>query len=241
MSDSHNASACLPPQHASLSQQGRGTLTDLDELIELEAQAAEEVRRAIAYHDRIRRALAKRLALTANKPPKRIPHLKRIVLIPLGIGVAIAAAIRAWIARNSQTLAVAGASAAVTVASTLGTVHVLSGGDGNDNHITAPRATPSPTIGHHPADTPAPKQQQQPDGPAPSSTPAPATTREHVPTMGAGPTSRLPAPPVAPPPLVPTLQGGNNRDDDAQGDERSCRIELPHGLHRGLLCGRLMD
>lgn len=197
-------------------------------------QLREEVTRigeAIDY------AIAQRENRIAEVSAKERRRRFKLVAIPIGIGVA-AAATRAWIARNAQTIAVAGTTGAIAVT---GTLAVARGADDPAPDAARPAITaPGPTP---PGKSPAPGKSRPPATPVPTPTTPPVLPLPSLP-VPIPPVGTTPPVPVKPPKIPPVhpAPGGPHGHGEPDGDEMGsaqepCRIHL---LGMDLLCGRLV-
>ena len=203
---------------------------DLQELRELEAEAAADVERATENHRRIQQLLARREALSANEPRSRRRHLRRIVLLPAGLGAGVAA-FKVWLVANRRTIVAAAAGAVAGTAAV--TVLVVITRPASPRHHRHPASRPPsaalPPIGHrNPPHIGPPKG--QPSRRPPIALPLPPTVTP--PTPDTAPQTQPPTTPDPTPPGTPS---------PSPSDTKKCRINLPHLLRRGLLCGQMFE
>ena len=174
--------------------------------------------------------------IAEDRAEERRRHFK-LVAIPIGVGVA-AAATRAWIARNSQMIVVAGGGAAV--ASGIAAVLVPQISEPPD-HADADRqpavTAPTPALpDKSPAPTPSPSKPRIPaprrDAPTPSTTPTaappPATSHRSHPLRELRTTT----------PLKPLHPLHPLESSTPPSEAPPCRVYLPHLMRHGLLCHR---
>ena len=210
----------------------------LRQLREAVGRLADDLDRAIIQREnRIAEARAER----------RRRHFK-LVAIPIGVGVA-AAATRAWISRNVQTIAVAGASGAIASGAMAAVLvpQISSPPDHADAAQQPPVTVPAPT---RPDKSPAPGKSRRPakPNPAPTTPPKPApTSPAPAPSTGTPLVGTIPSVHMKPPkihplhPLHPTPGGPRGHsepsEDAADSAQESCRVHLPN-LGICLLPGR---
>lgn len=143
---------------------------------------------------------------------------------------------RRWAARNSASIAAFGGGAAVATAVTLGP-GLFDTSPPRPPTLAEP-APPLPPIGHNPPRVGPPKgNQPRPATPAPSRSPRPRPTSLLPPVVPALPLPSTPPVPDLPTPDLPTDPPGREPDGDEPASMPTCRVYLPHVMHRGLLCG----
>lgn len=173
---------------------------------------------------------AEREEIAESEARRRRRAFKRIVAIPAGIGLAVAA-LRDWVAANRRVLLAATGGVATGAAGTAIIITQL-----GPHHAPPPprAAAPRPHAS-------APPHASRPTRPPRTSGPG-AAPRHAVPAPGVS----LPAVPPVPTPIALPRRSAHPPSDPTTTppagsvqDAKDCRIRLPRLLNRGLVCGRL--